>query len=144
MESSDEPPRYARTPARTRQRLAAIATTLAGAGLVVCGLAASIGDADGDAKAVAGAIDAPTTTAALAADAAPEAAFAAAQARIEDVGAFTYEGTSRVEGTDPFDDSRFLDERTFTGEVRASRRHPRRSAVHPVGRLPPHHYPRPV
>ena len=121
MESNDELPRHTRKPASARERLAAVATTLAGAGLVAGGLAASIGDADDDAKTVVGAIDAPTTSAALAPDAAPEAVFAAAQARVEDVGTFTYEGTSRVEGTDPFDDRRFLDESTFAGEVRVAR-----------------------
>ncbi len=121
-----ERPKHARQWASTRQRLAAIATTLAGAGLVAGGLAASIRAADDDAKALVGAIDEPPVDAPLAPDAAPEDMFAAARARVEDVGTFTYEGTGRVEGTNPFDDSRFLFDSTFTGEVRVGR------AVHEV------------
>ncbi len=119
-------PKHARPPASARQRLALLATTLAGAGLVVGGIAASIRDAGDDPRALVRAVDEPPAEAPLAPAAAPEDVFAAAQERVEDVGTFTYEGTSRAEGTNPFDGSPFLFEATFTGEVRVAR------AVHEV------------
>ena len=122
MEAPHRPRHVRRRPPR-RERLPAVATALVGLTLVVGGAVISIRtpapDTDAIRAAAADAADAPDGAADDGATpGSPEAIVASAADQVEDAGTFSYEGTSRVEGTDPQDDQPFVVDWTLSGEVR--------------------------